>query len=166
MGNIKMEACLVSALLLACLQAPLIVGQCVINHDEGNVVATQLEGHWVNSEEVNAMLGNDQSDGESIKDWWISKNDSVLEIMDDFCSSLGAYGFGDVYMAGYTSYKNEVDLPFILTTFHGNPHFVFYLGHPMMPFESGNVMLARGTSRSKDLFFAGGDDNKYGDFQA
>merc|ERR1719147_709273 len=99
-------ATLLSGLLLSCLQIPLIVGQCVINDDEGNVVATQLEGHWVGSVEVSNMLGG-YIFRENV---WITRDDSVLDMMGDLCLSLGDHWVGSVevsnMLGGYIFREN------------------------------------------------------------
>lgn len=67
----------------------------------------------------------------------------------------------DIRLAGYME-MGGTKHPFILATFHGNPH-IFYFrergGDPFGDSESFNVMLAPAKDRKNDLLFIGGDFN-------
>jgi hypothetical protein len=127
---------------------------------EHNVVASRLAGSWKLDPGLTERLrGEVTGPGTMV---FVADSDVKAKVPAKFLDAAKREGIAiEIRLAGYLE-MGGIKHPFILATFHGNPH-VFYFrergGDPFGDSESFNVMLAPAKERKNDLLFVGGDFN-------
>ncbi len=127
---------------------------------EQNVVASRLAGAWKLEPGLTERLRGDVTGPGTMV--FVADSDVKAKVPAKFLDAAKREGITiDIRLAGYME-MGGTKHPFILATFHGNPH-IFYFrergGDPFGDSESFNVMLAPAKDRKNDLLFIGGDFN-------
>lgn len=146
------------ALMWGCL-AGIATAELKLEKDPENVVASRLEGSWqVSSQLAKRLSGERRVLLQSVS--FKSDPTMLAKVPAAHAEAITAKS-GKVYFAGYITFKDQ-ELPFLLTTLHGNPHIVLWMeqgGDRFGNIESMNIMLAVAEEKQNDLMFLGGDFN-------
>ncbi len=147
-----------TVLLILGVAAVLSASDFSVEPDPDNVVASRLVGEWVAHVGLSNRLWS--SDKRASTDTLVFRSDpSVASQVPEQYGEF--FGGKQVYQAGYMG-SGEQEHPFLLITFHGNPHVVVFRergGDPFGDAESFNLFIARARNESDDLLFVGGDFN-------
>jgi hypothetical protein len=144
----------VAVALFMCSFAMSAHGDNGVIHDKENVVASRLSGKWTIEHQLTRKLTGKEPAQLEIE---FINDEPILAVIPfpELIRNTEIYLAGVMNMGG-TSY------PFVLITYHGNPHIVFFRGseeHPMGDVESFIVMMAIAEDEQDDLLFIGGDFN-------
>jgi len=136
--------------------AAVAAGALELTKDNDNVTADRLAGTWVVDEETNERIHPDSETDDGMPPIEFVPDDAVAMAIPD------RYGdfFQDkpVYLAGLMRLGGST-FPFVLTTYHGNPHIIYFLERDRDPFGealSFNVMLVSAEDSKADMLFLGG----------
>ena len=130
-----------------------------VEPDKENVVASRLEGTWIQHVELSIRLK-----GKTLpryKKISFKSDSSVTGKIPEKHVKFFTERKLKIYLAGYVNIRGK-DYPFVLTNVHGNPHVICWLerdGDPFGNLESFNLMLASAKDKKNDLLFTGGDFN-------
>ena len=138
----------------------------VITADKENVVSSRLEGTWALQIDLTAALQNQTPEAYAEesrvpKRVEFKKDDKVVgQLPADMVKVFSENG-QPIYMSGWMKLMGQ-KAPFVLTSFHGNPHLVFWEAKDDNLFanpESFNLALATAAETKDDLLLIGGDHN-------
>lgn len=146
------------ALVWGCLVG-VATAELKLENDPENVVASRLEGSWQVSSQLAKRLSSDRR--VFLQSVSFKSDPTMLSKVPEAHAAAISAKTGKVYLAGYITF-NDKELPFLLTTLHGNPHIVLWMeqgGDRFGNIESMNIMLAVAEEKQNDLMFLGGDFN-------
>ena len=137
-----------------------------ITVDTENVIASRLEGTWALQIQLTATLQNQTPEAYAEesrvpKRVEFKSDAKVVSQLPNEMVKVFHDNAQPIYLSGWMELMGQ-KAPFVLTSFHGNPHLVFWESREGNLFanpESFNLALAPAADRKDDLLLIGGDHN-------
>ena len=145
-------------LLASALALGSAAGDLRVTPDRENVVASRLEGEWVEHVDLTARLWGTEPRAEPRRLAFRADAGVAATVEGEVAEFLAQQ---PLYLAGVMTQSGKHH-PFVLSAHHGQPHLFWFRardGEPLGDAESFNLFVVPGNDEADDLLFVGGDFN-------